>query len=111
MLITFILTIKHYFRTFLFTMLDIYIPICYTMDKFIYLKINKMETTLGTFKLMFTGYILFGYITLGLITFIKNLPYMQKYKLSMFWKVILLIFCILITPMFFIIKYKIVERD
>lgn len=44
MLITFILTKQHYFDTFLSTMLDIYISICYTISKLSYLQTKKIKS-------------------------------------------------------------------
>jgi hypothetical protein len=71
-----------------------------------------METTvLETFRVMFEGFILFGYITLGIITFIKNRPEMKKLRLGFLSKIVVFIFCITISPLFFWGSYKIIKRD
>lgn len=71
-----------------------------------------METTvLYDLKLMLSGFILFGYITLGIIAFIKEKPEMKKLKLGLFSKILFFIFCIIISPIFFPGSYKIIKRS
>lgn len=60
-----------------------------------------MEIALETFRVMFEGFILFGYITLGIIAFIKNRPDTKKLRLGFLSKIVFFIFCIIISPIFF----------
>ena len=60
---------------------------------------------------MFGGFVLFGYVTLGIITFIKTFPEIRETGANFMWKFIFLLICIFITPLFFSKNFKIIERD